>query len=350
MGCVNARLLIDKCVMPSEESLNAVPQNKNVIIATCQKKENNKNQESSKDNTFNDFFSNNNVNQSPSLYNDISFQEPQNTDKDKVQVPKNTTDNPSNTYNNNNNNISPQISIQPLISEKQIEYPKVTFKFYNNSQSDLLEQISLTPNSLTKSNGSITIHPKHHKFTFGSSKESDCELSDTNISSKQFFVYFDSDSKKFLAIDNILGTGLFVKIEDSIIINHDMIVSFCADHMYLQAAENEIGGGKIINIKFLQSLNKKEYHFNSNQQIMLTIGRGNKCDIVHNGESVSKVHCTIKYENNEWVLYDGVVNDKEQKKSMNGLWLLANVGMELKDKMIMKTGIYKIFVEVKEVE
>ena len=402
MGCVNAKLLIDKCIMPSEESVSAVPQNKDVIVAKYHKKENNINNNNiegtSKNNTtFNDFFTNNNVNQSPSLYNDILLQEGQNTDKEKVQVPNNNTHNNvsnvvnvnnnnnshtndehkskqttldnlnMNNNNNNNNNIShyTKINIQPPMTssivdnpninnnnnnEKQIEYPKVIFKFYNNNQSDLLEQISLTPNSLTKSDGSILIQPKHHKFSFGNSKDSDCELNDTNLAPRQFFVYFDSDSKKFSAIDNISGTGLFVKIEDNIIINHDMIVSFCADHMYLQVVEGEVGGGKTINIKFLQSLNRKESHFNSNQKTVLTIGRGNKCDIVHNGESVSKVHCTIKYEKNEWVLYDGVVNEKEQKKSTNGLWLLANVGMELKDKMVMKTGIYKIVVEVKEIE
>ena len=188
----------------------------------------------------------------------------------------------------------------------------------------------------------------NHKFSFGNSKDNDCELPGANLAEKQFFVYFDSNSKKFSAIDNVAGTGLFVKIEDCLVINHDMIVSFCADHMYLQVIDGKVCGGKTITIKFLQSLNRTETHVNSNQKNVLTIGRGNKCDIVHNDESVSKIHCTIKYERNEWVLYDGVVNEKQHKKSTNGLWLLANVQTELKDKMTMKTGIYKIIVEIKE--
>ena len=105
---------------------------------------------------------------------------------------------------------------------------------------------------------------------------------------------------------------------------------------------------KEIKVKFLQSNTQKEYAFCSDSKSTVTIGRGIKCDIVHDGESVSKVHCTLKYENGEWVLYDGVNTSKEKKKSTNGLWLLANVSIALKDGMTLKTGIYKIMVMIKE--
>lgn len=396
MGCANPKRLLHNCISSSNNNNNSSNNNSNlcdktthkafneVIVANYPKKHiNNVEQPTTSKNTFNDFFST--PNQSPTLFNAIPSHEPHNTIKEKHTALINNNNNATHNNNNNNdehklskktsaenlsitinniphkpeafpysnylNNSTTKINITPPSSTNiptKIEFPKAIFKFYNNSKSNLLEEISLTPNSLTKTDGTVLIQPKYHKFSFGNSKDNDCELTGANLADKQFYVYFDSDSKKFSAIDNIAGTGLFVKIEDNIIINHDMIVSFCADHMYLQVIDGKVCGGKTINIKFLQSLNKTETHVNSNQKNVLTIGRGNKCDIVHNDESVSKIHCTIKYEGNEWVLYDGVVNEKEHKKSTNGLWLLANMGMELKDKMTMKTGIYKIIVEIKE--
>lgn len=88
--------------------------------------------------------------------------------------------------------------------------------------------------------------------------------------------------------------------------------------------------------------------FNSDLKKIITIGRGNKCDIKYDGDSVSKIHCTIKFIDDNWVMYDGTFANHEQKKSTNGLWLLANVGIELNNKMLLTSGIYKIKVEIEE--
>jgi hypothetical protein len=123
-----------------------------------------------------------------------------------------------------------------------IRYPKLKLSFYSNTQFTLLDEVHLTPNTLYRREREPLIKDSGHKFSFGYSKDNDCALSDPNIAAKQFSVYYDSSTCKFVAVDNISGTGLFVKVTDKLIINHDMIVSFCADHMYLQVIDGKVCG------------------------------------------------------------------------------------------------------------
>lgn len=235
-----------------------------------------------------------------------------------------------------------------LSSIKQIIYPQLTLQFISNINASIIETAILTPNSLTKQEDqSLIIKDITHKFSFGSALDNDFVLNDSNLSEKQFYTFYNSKKNEFHIVDSITGTGLFVQINDNLVIKHDTIVSFCTDHIYLQVNETE-NNTKEIKIKFLQSNKEDEYSFNSIDKKVITIGRGLKCDIVHEGESVSKVQCTLKYEDNNWVLYDGLNMDNEKKKSTNGLWLLANVSIALKDGMILKTGIYTIMVKIKE--
>ena len=67
--------------------------------------------------------------------------------------------------------------------------------------------------------------------------------------------------------------------------------------------------------------------------------------VIEKKENVSKVQCTIVYVNNNWVLYDGVYNNKKQKKSTNGLWLLATKPFELKEGSLLKSGVFRCTVK-----
>lgn len=79
------------------------------------------------------------------------------------------------------------------------------------------------------------------------------------------------------------------------------------------------------------------------------MGRGVKCDMKYEKTFISKVQCTFRFEDDNWVLYDGLsLKNGEHKESMNGLWLLANPPVVLKDNDLLSTGAYKISVKINE--
>jgi pSer/pThr/pTyr-binding forkhead associated (FHA) protein len=63
----------------------------------------------------------------------------------------------------------------------------------------------------------------------------------------------------------------------------------------------------------------KEFVFYSNIKDMIRIGRSRTAEIMYKDDSVSRVQCSIIFENDLWVLYDGEP-DQIIKNSTNGLW------------------------------
>ena len=70
--------------------------------------------------------------------------------------------------------------------------------------------------------------------SMGSPKPNDYNFNDDSIGSRQFEISYNTEKGKFFIVDNKKGTGLFVKIKNFVVVDHDMIVSFCASHMILQ--------------------------------------------------------------------------------------------------------------------
>ena len=85
----------------------------------------------------------------------------------------------------------------------------------------------------------------------------------------------------------------------------------------------------------------------------IKVGRSNDCDIIVSDETgISRVQMTFFYdqETNEFYVYEGNYNneyDNKNKQSTNGVWLLINK-MEIFNEMMIKTGMTKIFFELKE--
>jgi len=140
-----------------------------------------------------------------------------------------------------------------------------------------------------------------------------------------------------------------VKIRQKKIIDHDMIVSFCATHMILRVEPEVNPENKIIKIRFLQGPdNKKEHVFTSREKKTICIGRSKTNEIVYRDDSVSRIQCTLIYENNEWILYDGNFEGAELKTSTNGLWLLASSKIDISNEMILKTGNTTLYAKLIE--
>lgn len=322
MGCVMpSTTLCGGCVHPFQHSSSYV----NDID---KENENNNHNEKVKNqglNDFSDFFVANNSN------NHLA------TTQEKAEPERKDIESQSKSQEHNRDSSFQREQKQQSSTDNQ----SVKLMIYSNHTSSLMDEVTITPNQLRCSSNNKVSDSTTGKFSFGKDLNNDCVINDSTLGGHQFFVYFNNRTNKFYAIDNLNGTGLFVRINKKIVVDHDMIVSFCVDHMYLQVTQRD-DNSKDIKVKFLQEKQNKESVFNSKTKQNITIGRGDKCDIVYKEESVSKTQCTLIYSEGEWTLYDGLYTENECRASSNGLWLLANKSTELTSNMVLKTGTLRI--------
>ena len=239
------------------------------------------------------------------------------------------------------------LSTKVSVNESKI-INSILLKLYNKTN-NLIDEIELNKNYISSKFNNINKNydEKTKKISFGKDNSSDYIIDDNSISSIQFYIGYNDIKKNFYIMDNISGTGTFIKLNNEIKIDQDMIINFCVDYMYFTI--NELNdGNKELNIKFLNkeknNENNSRISFDNKKYTRFTIGRSIKCNYQYDDDSVSKVQCTIIYQNNNWYLYDGFVCNLEKKVSTNGLWLLTNKSISLRNQMILKTGEMKILV------
>jgi len=235
---------------------------------------------------------------------------------------KTSTEKNDNIINNINNNLGEN---------------SITMFLYDNNNI-LLDSIEITPTSL-KSNSNNILSKEDKKFSFGKKNSCDYLLNYENISPIQFYINYNEQTKKFKIFDNLLGTGIFLKI-DKIILLNNMIINIGIDYMHFEINEKN---NNEIKIKFLKK--NEEISFNSKNFQSYTIGRNKSCNYIYNDDRISKVQCTIFFNGQQqWEIHDGIFLIDDVKKSSNGLWLLANKGIDLEQGMILKTGDLKLKV------
>ena len=103
------------------------------------------------------------------------------------------------------------------------------------------------------------------------------------------------------------------------------------------------------------SLNIKIFSMNSQQKIFkllpsdcpVTIGRSSENTIYIDDDMLSRIHCTIDYNNEKWYINDGFAKSGEQeeevKKSTNGSWIFAYDEIQITDGMIFKAN-HNLFI------
>lgn len=223
-----------------------------------------------------------------------------------------------------------------------ISYPKLIVSIFDNPNNKQISRLEITPNSI---NGKI-INSKFNryvKFTFGKNKSNSYVIQKNSVKEKQFSIYSDNKIKKFYVHNDKTGAGIFIKINKKISLFDGIIISFYEDFMYINVESNKFNNNsQQIKIKFIQDKYKDELVYNSIDKKIIKIGRDKSCDFVYESDSISKVQCTLVYEFDSWVIYDGLYHDSVYKPSTNGLWLLANFKFELKKGTIFKSGILRI--------
>ena len=239
--------------------------------------------------------------------------------------------------------LSQVLLIMKLKNESDIEFDKIT----------------ITNTSLVSETKNINIIKEELRdkiFTFGSSivskedsiffKGIDYKIEDSNIKPHQFNIEYEDG--KFYIKDCKEGNGIFLKINPKLLINENnnkLIFMFNS----LLSLKTEL---KILTMKFIIYYKNKRFKFDLNEKKIIKVGRSDECDIIINEQAgISRVQMSFVYNDktNEFYVYDGnVINEfgNGNKQSTNGVWLLINK-MEIFDEMIIKTGMTRIFFELK---
>ena len=171
-----------------------------------------------------------------------------------------------------------------------------------------------------------------------------------NLLGRHFRIRFDINMMKYYIKDLGRGFGTFkkiinkAKIKDSYLLNIGnsyIVCTFGVDEYYQEGMGIE-DGDKTLNIKVFSEIPQTEPHFfNPKQFKRVYIGRDISCNIIVDDSLLSRVHCTIEYNDEEgWVIYDGKINDDESKNkpSTNGTWLYLIEEIPIEEGLIFKNN------------
>ena len=171
-----------------------------------------------------------------------------------------------------------------------------------------------------------------------------------NLLGRHFRIRFDINTMKYYIKDLGRGFGTFkkiinkAKIKDSYLLNIGnsyIVCTFGVDEYYQEGMGIE-DGDKTLNIKVFSEIPQTEPHFfNPKQFKRVYIGRDISCNIIVDDSLLSRVHCTIEYNDEEgWVIYDGKIGDDESKnkQSTNGTWLYLIEEIPIEEGLIFKNN------------
>jgi len=235
-----------------------------------------------------------------------------------------------------------------VVQQKPI-LPKKS-KFFKKKSAPLQEykklEIHLVDSKVLKQGEKITITPhdingvKHNledSFTFGREDETnDFNFpTDDKIGTKQFKIKYDESYNSYTIRDCYLGTGLFIHINGRQLIEDNHIICF-SNNQFAVSIDNK----NCLKIRFIKGEFKgREIKIDPEEMSFVSLGRSKKSHIVFDDVNVSRFQCTFVYDDYNWFLYDG----KPGQSSTNGIWLLANKPVNMKNGLLFKTG-YSTFV------
>ena len=172
----------------------------------------------------------------------------------------------------------------------------------------------------------------------------------SNLLGRHFRIRFDINTMKYYIKDLGCGFGTFkkiikkTKIKDSYLLNIGnsyIVCTFGVDEYYPEATDIE-DGDKTLNIKVFSEIPQTEPHFyNPKQFKKIFVGRDVSCNIIIDDSLLSRIHCTIEYEEeNGWVIYDGRIDEDENKNkpSTNGTWLYLIEEIPIENGLIFKNN------------
>jgi len=173
-------------------------------------------------------------------------------------------------------------------------------------------------------------HDLDKSFNFGKDETNDyCFPDGERMGSKQFTVKYKPIKNEYFIKDSYIGTGLFMHITERQAITKNVICF--GNTQFLASCNNQI-----LKIQCLRGeYEGKCIEISPTEKTYVKLGRSKNCDVIFNEPNASRCQCTFIYENGDWFVYDG----KPGVPSTNGVWLLANKYVCIKNGLIFKSGL-----------
>ena len=266
-------------------------------------------------------------------------------------------------------NEEPERSIFDIIKIKDVyEKSKIlklemtSYNYYsNNYDNKEKKKISIEINPLGYSNSK---RKKDGITYFGYEKEgeennldiiinpADNETIDEKFIGKHFQIKFNPEDLNYYLKDLGHGFGTFIKITDWVEIKNNFLLNIGENYLVFSLGsenENNISencviknnqNDSILNVKIFSSNPKKNNVTFTSNNSPFTIGRKVENSIYIEDNMLSRIHCTVKFNNNKWYIQDGDEENGERKQSTNGSWVYAFEDCLITDKMIFKAFHY----------
>lgn len=149
-------------------------------------------------------------------------------------------------------------------------------------------------------------------------------------------IRYNVQTKSYCLKDLGEGTGTFVRLDNSLALKNGYIISFGDSHMVVQLqGENEFNiSNNTLTVRFLDGPKIDQFYSFTSEEGPVQIGRMIDCKIRFDDNSLSRYQCTMRFENQKWVLRDG----DGKKSSTNGTWLFADEYFEIYEDLVFKAG------------
>ena len=241
---------------------------------------------------------------------------------------------------------------QKITEEDNLKNNKIILSDYEDSNFFKNDVVVINASGYKKS-----LRGKNDGYTFfGTVKENNGMIINDYIINNElglikekrlFVIFFNKKNEKFYfrsindKEEKKNSQFIYLKLSvNPLIINNKMKKYFQIGDIIFKT---EINDNNQIHIILHLNVGKKTLIFNSNQKKIITFGRDNLSTVKLNENMISKIHCTIEFKNNNWVIYDG--NGK--KPSTNGTWMFCNEKFELNDE-INYAKIGKSIIQIKK--
>ena len=280
-------------------------------------------------------------------------------------------------YNNDNDNNNEEYNNTFLIENEQIpiDLNKIK-KVYSQSKKLMLEimsfdttekfiNIEIDPfgyvNSKREKKDGITYFGYEVQKGVGNFevdyvlKNNDSYYYDDAFNGRHFMIKFNPDDLNYYIKDLGRGFGTFIKIQEWTELKNNLLLNIGENYIVFSLGDDEEENEKEINDRNYSSLNIKIFSVYAEQKLYqflpsncpITIGRSSDNSIFIEDDMLSRIHCTIDYNNEKWYINDGYakngIREEEIKKSTNNSWIYAYDEIPITDKMIFKAN-HNLFI------
>ena len=171
---------------------------------------------------------------------------------------------------------------------------------------------------------------------------------DEKFIGRHFYIKFNPFDLKYYIRDVGKGFGTFMKVTGELILKDNSLINIGNSYFVVTFDLNQVCSAQVpnynesnITIKVFDNDKRDEKTFSCDKE-RITIGRENNCDVEINDTLLSRIHCTIIYNDVlGWVLKDGK-EDILWKNSTNGTWIFLMNETPIEDGIIFK-GYHNVY-------